>query len=105
MSFRLKKEEKEKLEAIAEIEGMTVSQYVRDFLKGIIAEREKGDGIYRKWFNAGYEKGRKDWQIWYYCSVCGKLLFVEPNGGEHKQIVEFLKNQGWGHKSCHNKTK
>jgi len=72
VSFRLKEEDKKKLEEMASREGMTRGQYVRDFLKGIVEKRETEAKIRKDGFkngrkegfddgrNEGLEEGRKD---------------------------------------------
>ena len=57
VSFRLKKEDRKKLEEIASREDMTVGQYVRNYLKGIVEERETEDTIRKDGFDKGYKKG------------------------------------------------
>lgn len=96
VSFRLKKEERERLVEIAEREGKTLGQYVRDFLHGIIAERANEDAI----FSRGYRQGKKDWGIWFYCAVCGKPIMIRPNSEGHEAVIELFKMNGWGHSSC-----
>jgi predicted transcriptional regulator len=101
VSFRLKKEEKEKLDKIADLEGKTPGQYVRDFLNGLVEKREKEKEIYDNGFKNGYEKGKKDWQIWYPCNVCGQPIFIKPRSESHKDLARYMKSEGWGHTSCH----
>ncbi|HIH96807.1 MAG TPA: ribbon-helix-helix protein, CopG family [Thermoplasmata archaeon] len=133
VSFRLPKELKEKLEKLAERGGMTKGQYVRDFLEGVVTEREKEDKIYADGFKdgqkegleEGYKKGREDWQIGLNCSVCGKQGYIKPQSELHKLILEerivFLKKEclsqsglhkmllegvptiSWGHEDCRTK--
>ena len=44
---------------------------------------------------AGYEQGKvqgkKDWAIWGYCMVCGKLLYIIPNSKEHKLLLDKMR--------------
>ena len=64
VSFRLKEEDKKKLEEMASREDMTVGQYVRNHLKGIVEERETEAKIRKDGFDKGrkdgFDKGRKD---------------------------------------------
>jgi hypothetical protein len=108
VSFRLPKEEKKKLEKIAERDGKTIGEYVRDFLKGIVVKREKEitsynrgfkDG-YARGFDKGYEQGKEDWQIWFKCSECGEPCYIRPNDKAHKEILKGFVFFGWAHKSC-----
>ena len=117
VSFRLKEEDKKKLEEMASREDMTVGQYVRDFLKGIVEKRETEAKIRKDGFkngrkegfddgrNEGFKEGYKnemnDWAIWFKCRNCGKPCYIKP-GDEadeaHKEISTMFIS--WGHKSC-----
>ncbi len=49
----------------------------------------------------GYAKGKADHQVYYYCKVCDKIIYVEPNGEDHKAMVQYMYDHGWGHAACH----
>ena len=49
----------------------------------------------------GYNQAIDDYQIWYYCAVCGKRMDMSPNDDDHKAMIGYMKEHGWGHKSCH----
>ncbi len=49
----------------------------------------------------GRREGEKKYRIQYYCKVCGGLLDVLPNSNEHKAIINYLRESGWAHSSCH----
>ncbi|MEM0240905.1 MAG: hypothetical protein QXP29_05535 [Candidatus Nezhaarchaeales archaeon] len=51
----------------------------------------------------GYEDGKDDHRIWYYCSVCGERIYTYPNDEGHKAMIEYMKQHGWGHAKCHEK--
>ena len=106
VSFRLKTEEKRKIEEIAEMDSMTVGDYVRNFLRGIVQERKKDIELYDKGFNDGFHEGHgwgvRESQIWFYCDVCGEPIDVEPDSNSHKAIIEYMKEHGWGHARCVN---
>src|SRR5438093_29308 len=51
-----------------------------------------------------YERAKRQYEIWYPCSVCGGRVPVAPNGKSHRSIIELMGKNGWGHASCHNKT-
>ncbi len=44
----------------------------------------------------------KEHQIWYYCSVCRQRMNIAPNGPDHKALIGYLKEHGWGHGDCVN---
>ena len=63
------------------------------------AFKEEIDAAYQR----GYEKGKQDWQIWYFCNVCGEKLQMRPNDNDHKALIGYMKEHSWGHKACHEK--
>jgi len=111
VSFRLKEEDKKKLEEMASREDMTVGQYVRNYLKGIVEKRETEAKIYKdgrkdgfddgrnEGLEEGYEKGKKDWQIWFDCYKCDEPCYIEPGDVVARKEISktFI---GWAHKSC-----
>ena len=119
VSFRLTEEDKKKLEEMASREDMTVGQYVRDFLKGIVEKREteakirndgRKDGFddgrkegfddgRKEGFKEGYKKGMNDWAIWFECRKCGKPCYIEPGDEAARKEISTM-FVGWGHKSC-----
>ena len=108
VSFRLPKVLKKKLKKLAERGDMTMGQYVRDFLEGVVTEREKEDKSYDDGFKVGrkegleegYKQGMKDWAIWFECYKCGKQLYFRPRSENHDAIIGYLKGLRWGHEDC-----
>lgn len=43
----------------------------------------------------------KKYRIWYYCNVCSGEITMHPNGNDHKALIEYMKEYGWGHTKCH----
>ena len=54
----------------------------------------------RAW-DEGYAQATEEYQIWYYCAVCGKRIDMSHNGDDHKAMIGYMKEHGWGHTSCH----
>ena len=100
VSFRLPKVLKEKLKKLAERGDMTMGQYVRHFLEGVVTEREKEDEIYIRGLEDGYKKGREDWQIYFICSACFEHVYIQPMSDEHKEIIVHFGMERWGHEDC-----
>ena len=59
---------------------------------------------YLNGYNEGTSKGKEDYGVWYNCIVCNKPIYITPNSEPHRLVSEFLRSQGWGHKSCHEKS-
>jgi len=98
VSFRLPQGEKKALEILAAREGMTLGEYLRDFLNGVFINL---DQVLRK-----YEKVfEKKYRVWYFCNVCGEPIYIKPGGEAHKAIMQYMSKRGWGHRACHTKPK
>jgi len=111
ISFRSTIEEKEQIESMAETEGKSISQIVREMLLNGYIDFENtynealdlGGRVGRK---TGRIEGKSEWGIKIPCNICGKDdLFLFPNDECHKFIIEYLKKCGWGHVACHEKKK
>jgi len=86
---------------------MTVGQYVRNHLKGIVEKRETEAKIRKDGFDdgrneglkEGYKEGMNDWAIWFECRNCGKPCYIKPGDEAARKAISttFI---GWGHKSC-----
>lgn len=94
VSFRLKKEDRVKLEEIAKEEGKTPGQWVRDFLNGIVEERESEEESYWR----GYNEAAQDFQIKFACASCGIPILISPESV--KKLLEELNPNGWICSSC-----
>jgi hypothetical protein len=55
-------------------------------------------------YNNGFEDACEKFRVWYYCSVCGEGIWVEPNSNDHKAMIGYMKEHGWGHSGCHKKS-
>jgi len=43
----------------------------------------------------GYDRAKKDCQIWYYCAVCRERIDMEPNSDSHKAMIGYMEEHGW----------
>jgi len=101
ITFRMKREEKERIVQMAELAGKNVSELVRVELLGL---EEDFSEAYEKARSEGYKKGfmdaKKIYRLWLYCYVCGDVIDLLPNSDVHKAIIDYLKNERWGHPEC-----
>ena len=101
ITFRMKKEEKERIVQMAELAGKNVSELVRVALLGL---EEDFSEAYEKARSEEYKKGFMDaknaYRLWFYCYVCGDVIDLLPNSDIHKAIIGYLKNERWGHTEC-----
>jgi hypothetical protein len=112
ITFRITKAEKELIEVLAKDAGKSISTLVRmalldvqkEFTEALCEMWDKGedDGFDKgnKW---GYQKAKQEYEITYPCSICGELISFKPNSDCHKDVMQFLKENGWRHSACVNK--
>ena len=101
ITFRMKREEKERIVQMAELAGKNVSELVRVALLGL---EDDFSEAYEKARSEGYKKGFMDaknaYRLWFYCHVCADVIDLLPNSDIHKVIIDYLKNEGWAHPEC-----
>jgi len=113
ISFRLKKEEKEKLDEIVKDTNTSVSKWVSDFVRGKVENEEEKLRLLEE--NKVLEKGNKKLRkkigtiirIKVPCSVCGNDLVFEPSDEKWKsEIYPTLKKtfNNWHHDDCANES-
>ena len=51
-------------------------------------------------FDDAYNRAREEFEITYPCSVCGKPMTMKPGSESHKEMMDYMKEQGWRHKNC-----
>ncbi len=102
ITFRMGKEEKERIVEMAEFAGKSISDLVRIALFDL---EESFSEAYEKarisGYNHGFQNAKRTYRIWYYCNVCGNVIDLLPNSNDHKAIVDYLKKGRWGHPECH----
>ena len=104
VSCRLSRDEyallKQRLEDLG---GISFAGFVKDSLGLLQLKMPATEEIRKRARGEGYNQAKEEYQIWYYCAVCGKRIDMEPNTESHKAMIRFMKKHGWGHKSCHEK--
>ena len=101
MSCRLSKDEYDLLkQRLEDLGGVSFADFVKDSLGLLQLKIPETREIKEKARRAGYDQGKKDHQIWYYCSVCQQRIDVAPNSESHKAMTGYMKEHGWGHTSC-----
>ena len=102
VSCRLSRDEHDLLkQRLDDLGGVSFADFLKDAL-GVI-RRDMGDvkRIKETAYKAGYDQGKQDHQVWYRCAICGQRMDVEPKTPPHRAILDLMKQQGWGHGSCH----
>lgn len=102
VSCRLSRDEyallKQRLEDLG---GISFADFVKDSLGLLQLKMPATEEIRERARDEGYNQAKEEYQIWYYCAVCGKRIDVGPNSDSHKAMIGHMKQNGWGHKSCH----
>jgi hypothetical protein len=93
VSFRVKQADYDRLQEMLGATGKSIGDFFRDALA---VQKTNTDAI--------YANAKQESRIWYYCSVCGREISIDPNGKAHKVIIEYLKTNEWSHPEC-NKSK
>ena len=85
---------------LEDLGGVSFADFVKESLGLQQAKMPDIEEIKGAAFEEGYNQAVKDYQIWYYCSVCGKRMEMSPNDDDHKAMIGYMKEHGWGHASC-----
>lgn len=93
VSARLNQSDHNKLKKMLDSEGKSFAKFLQETIG-------KAAVKYDKAYDAGYNRGKEDWQIWYCCTVCGKRIDVKPKNNSHNAIIQYMKKNGWGHLTC-----
>lgn len=56
-------------------------------------------------YDAGYLQGQQDSAIYFYCKICGKMIYVQPGSDAHQAVINLMHEYGWVHKQCHDQIK
>ena len=108
ITFRVKIEDKKKIENMAYSSGKSLSELVRYALLGLEkdfsssnerqyeAGKENGKSIgFKDGYDKGYTKGMNDWAIGIPCFKCNykKLLYIKPNSPDHQKTIEEMRGR------------
>jgi len=101
MTCRLDRDTHTLLKQRLEDLGVSFAHFVKDSLGLLELKMPDTEEIEATAWGEGYEQAAKDYQIFYYCAVCRKRIDMSPNGNDHKAMIGYMKEHGWGHASCH----
>ena len=83
ITFRMKKEEKDRIKQMANKSGKSVSELVRIALLDL-------EENFSESYNDAYNKGMNNWAIWCFCWKCGKAIFIKPRSDDHNKIIDRM---------------
>jgi hypothetical protein len=97
ITFRMKKEDKVKIDKLAEVTGKSIGDLAREFFfhpeKGIFEFFHHG-------IHEGLQIASEQNGFYFYCAVCGEKIYISPNSEIHNAVIQYLEQQGWGHAGC-----
>jgi len=82
---------------LEDLGGVSFADFVKDSLGVLQLKMPDVKEIREK----AYDQAKKDYQIWYFCNICGKKIDMSPNGDDHKTMIGYMKEHGWAHAKCH----
>ncbi len=86
---------------LEDLGGVSFADFVKDALGLLQLKMPDIEKIKETAWSEAYDQAEKDYQIWYYCRVCGKRIDMEPNSDSHKAMIGYMKEHGLAHASCH----
>jgi hypothetical protein len=102
VSCRLSKNEYDLLkQCLDDLGGVSFADFVKNSLKTIQLRIPETREIKEKARRLGYDQGKKEHQIWYYCDICKQRIDMVPNSESHKAMIRYMRENGWGHNKCH----
>ena len=102
ISFRLSKDVYDLLkQRLEDLGGISFADFVKDSLGLLQLKMPDIEEIKQTAWGQGYEQGKKDNQVWYYCAECRERIDMVPNSDSHKAMIRFMEEHRWGHASCH----
>lgn len=83
-----------------EAERIYNSRFMKQLNK---AKKKIAEKIEEEAWMEGYNRAKGEYEVWYHCNVCGEPITIRPNSEDHKAMREYMREHGWGHRSCHEK--
>lgn len=104
ITVHLTREIRSLLDDIKEKSGMSYGRIIKGIIENDLTHvkrtRALSKSSYEKGYIDGYDLAESEWRIWYYCSVCGKPMYVKPEDKSHNAIIKYMKEHQWGHSKC-----
>jgi hypothetical protein len=102
VSCRLSKDEYDLLkQCLDDLGGVSFADFVKNSLNILQLRIPETRETKERARRAGYDEAKKKHQIWYYCDICNQRIDVLPDSVAHKAMIKSMRENGWGHKRCH----
>lgn len=85
---------------LEDLGGVSFADFVKDSLGLLQLKMPDVEEIKERAWDEGYTQAMEEYQIWYFCAVCGKRMIMSPNDNDYKAMIGYMKERGWGHASC-----
>ena len=106
VSFRVSKELYDRLQAVKEVEGKSVTDVLKVGLGPlevkVSKEKEVRDRAYDEGYGEGYKDAEELYKVTYVCKICRKTVGV-MNVKEKEAIKGYMREHGWAHAECINR--
>jgi hypothetical protein len=107
VSCRLSRDIRARLEKVKKLEGKSFADILKTGL-GILEIHVREKETARKagqaeGYRRGYSEAERLYKVNYPCNMCGKMLIVTSRD-EKEAIKEYMKDNGWGHQECHERS-
>jgi hypothetical protein len=96
ISIRVSQETAKRIRTLSESSGKSLATLIKENL----GTQERKEKKIEKEISKAYNKGADDNKIWYYCAGCRKRINISPNSADHKALIQYMEEHGWGHKTC-----
>ncbi|MEM3851601.1 MAG: hypothetical protein QXP70_01210 [Methanomassiliicoccales archaeon] len=91
VSFRVSEDVKEWIDSVRGDSSYT--ETIRNAMLSGAKVQEAVNSAYRQ----GYEDARKTYRLTFWCSVCRKPMYCQPNDEMHRALVKYAFESGWHH--------
>jgi hypothetical protein len=101
VSCRIAREVYDRLQEMKE-EGRSFADILKIGLGILELKAKKDEQAYSRGYRDGYHQAEFKFKITYACNVCGGPIVVNTRD-EKEAIKQYMEDQGWGHRECHEK--
>ena len=77
--------------------GVSAADFIKESLGLLHTDIEE---LKQTAWGEGYSQAVEDYEIWYYCAVCGERIDMSPNSDSHKAMIGYMRDHGWAHAGC-----
>jgi len=106
VSLRVTKELKDRLQAVKEAEGSSITDVLKVGAGLLEVKGRKETEVRAQAYDEGYDEGYRDaeglYKVTYPCKICRKTIEV-MRVKEKEDIKRYMREHGWAHAECINR--